>query len=58
MKYYNVYNGNGKMAVMAFNENDALKKYCSFNGMLSVPDKYIAEEISKDDYDKAYYKII
>lgn len=58
MKYYNVYNGNGKTAVMAFNESDALKKYCSFNGILSVPDKYIAKEISKDEYDKAYYKIV
>ena len=57
MKYYNVYNGYGKMAVKAYNAENALKKYCSYNGMLSIPDKYYAEEMTKEEYEKAYYKI-
>ena len=57
MKYYNVYNGYGKMVVKAYDSNNALKKYCSYNGMLSIPDKYYAIEITKEEYEKAYYKI-
>ena len=57
MKYYNVYNGYGKMAIKAYNEENALKVYCSFNGMLSIPDKYYAIEITKEEYENAYYKI-
>ena len=57
MKYYNVYNGYGKMAVKAYDSNNALKKYCSYNGMLSIPDKYYAIEITKEEYEKVYYKI-
>lgn len=57
MKYYNVYNGNGRTAVKAYDNNHALKKYCSFNGMLSIPEKYYAIEITKDEYEQSYYKI-
>ena len=57
MKYYNVYNTNGKMAVKAFNSENALKKYCFYNGLLSIPEKWFAKEITKEEYEKAYYKI-
>ena len=57
MKYYNVYNTIGKMAVKAFNNEDALKKYCSHHGLLSIPEKWYAVEITKEEYEKAYYKI-
>ena len=57
MKYYNVYSENGKMAVKAFNYENALRKYCSFSGMLSIPESYYAIEITKEEYDNAYYKI-
>ena len=58
MKYYNIYNGYGKMAVKAYDDKNALKKYCSSHGMLSVPDKWYAIEITKEEYEKAYYKIV
>lgn len=57
MKYYNVYNGFGKMAVKAFNSENALRLYCSHKGMLSIPETYYAVEISEEEYNKAYYKI-
>lgn len=57
MKYFNVYNGYGKMAIKAYDSNHALKKYCSFNGMLSIPEKWFAKEITKEEYENAYYKI-
>ena len=57
MKYYNVYNTIGKMAVKAFNSENAIKKYCSYNGLLSIPEKWFAKEITKEEYEKAYYKI-
>lgn len=57
MKYFNVYNGIGKMAVKAFDSKHALRLYCSHNGMLSIPDNYYAVEISKEEYENAYYKI-
>ncbi len=57
MKYFNVYNGYGKMAIKAYDSNHALKKYCSFNGMLSIPEKWFAKEITKKEYENAYYKI-
>lgn len=57
MKYFNVYNGYGKMAIKAYDNNHALKKYCSYNGLLSIPKKYYAIEITKNDYENAYYKI-
>ena len=57
MKYFNVYNGYGKMAIKAYDSNHALKKYCSFNGMLSIPEKWFTKEITKEEYENAYYKI-
>lgn len=57
MKYFNVYNDYGKMAIKAYDSNHALKKYCSFNGMLSIPEKWFAKEITKEEYENAYYKI-
>lgn len=57
MKYYNVYNGFGKMAVKAFNNENALRLYCSHKGMLSIPDSYYAVEITKEEFDNSYYKI-
>ena len=57
MKYYNVHNGYGKMAVKAYNEEHAIRLYCSYNGMLSIPNKYYAVEISENDYNNSYYKI-
>ena len=57
MKYYFVYNTIGKTAVKAFNSNHALKKYCIFNGMFSIPEKWYTEEITKEEYENFYYKI-
>lgn len=57
MRYFNVYNGFGKMAVKAFDEKHALKLYCSYNGMLSIPESYYAIEITVEDYNDSYYKI-
>ena len=57
MKYYNVYNNFGKIAVKAFNSENALRLYCSHEGMLSVPDSYYAVEISEEEYNNSYYKI-
>jgi hypothetical protein len=57
MKYFNVYNGIGKMAIKAFDNKHALRLYCSHNGMLSIPDKYYAIEISEEEFNNAYYKI-
>lgn len=57
MKYFNVYNNFGKMAVKAFDEKHALKLYCSHNGMLSIPAAYYAVEITEKEYNDAYYKI-
>ena len=57
MKYYNVYNGYGKMAVKAYDNKNALQKYCSYNGFLSIPEKWFAKEITKEEYEKTYYKI-
>ena len=57
MKYYNVYNGYGKEAVKAHDSKEALQLYCSFNGMLSIPDKYYAIEITEKEYNESYYKI-
>lgn len=45
------------MAVKAYDSNNALKLYCSHNGMLSIPDKYYAIEITKEEYENSYYKI-
>ena len=57
MKYFNVYNGIGKIAVKAFNSEHALRLYCYYNGMLSIPDKYYIIEISEEEFNNAYYKI-
>ena len=57
MKYFNVYNGFGKMAIKAFDKNQALKLYCSYNGMLSIPDAYYAIEITEKEYNESCYKI-
>ena len=57
MKCYNVYDGFGKTAVKAFNSDNALKLYCSYNGMLSIPESYYAVEITEEEFNKAYYKI-
>lgn len=57
MKYFYVYNAIGKTAIKAFDYNHALKKYCSFNGLLSIPEKWYAIETTKEEYEKEYYKI-
>ncbi len=57
MKYYNICNKYGKIAIKAVNENHALTKYCGYNGLLCIPSSWFVEEITKDDYDKAYRKI-
>lgn len=57
MKYFNVYNGIGKMAVKAFDSKHALRLYCSHNGMLSIPESYYTIEISEKEYNDSYYKI-
>lgn len=57
MKFYDVYNKYGKMAVKATDSNNALKLFCSSEGMLSVPNTYYAIEITEEEYNKRYYKI-
>ena len=45
------------MVVKAFNNEHALRLYCSYNGMLSIPNSYYAVEISEEEYNNSYYKI-
>ena len=58
MKYYDVYTDNGKMAVKAACEQDAIRRYCTFSGIIGEPPKqYKAVEITAADYNARYYKI-
>ena len=57
MNYYYICNKYGKIAITAINKEHALKKYCGYNCMLSIPKDWYVEEITKEEYESYSNKI-